>query len=681
MLHPSTKKLIDRLAAMTAQKKIDWIEKDNGDVLYATEGYVVRLTPEPPRVLLSTESGKSLEDASSTVLTATAREDGGTYGDLVTTLARDACRDARGTEDAINTLLAGLSDTPAETADETPEAVTEEPEVDHEDEAVADAALSGEAVIEDPVDETTALSAAVPDPAESDVESTWSSQETTSHDARGDWADDEPDEDLVDASVPEAAIVNEAEIDEDVSAASSEADVTNAETDELESEDDTDSEHFVGGAVARLADEVNADPADPSETDTVSEAETLNESPDEPEEGLGADDTAIMEQADDTDEAPETDDETPLTPSYSIQPDDAPILGDEPDETAPEAAAPVEPAGIDGESSSQDDEMELEGTGWNEPVEDTDLAADPDDSFDHAPASEDVSATAPAVDDSETTEPAEVEVETATAATTEQSPAASNVHYIPFGAGGIEAEGADVSEQELAETPHDTDEETESSLATAATMMSAPAAADAEDDTSSAEEGPETGDVFGGDTDPSTMQAAPLSGTSDEAPLPDDPVSAPQADSETEAPAEQASPGPISLSGMAAGHGFGRTATGFQPTAPSPSPVRREDEHVSRAPVFIDATDDYTDEISTAAESANVPELTDLDTSQDFVEASVSDEDLDAVAPQEATVSPQKPEAESALSLVDSGPSDQQVDETEEEPRTARPKTRFNPWT
>ena len=78
MLHPSTQKLIDRLAIMTAQNKIDWIEKDNGDVLYATEGYIVRLTPEPPRVLLTTENGKALEDVTATQLNAAAHGEGGT---------------------------------------------------------------------------------------------------------------------------------------------------------------------------------------------------------------------------------------------------------------------------------------------------------------------------------------------------------------------------------------------------------------------------------------------------------------------------------------------------------------------------------------------------------------------------------------------------------------------------
>ena len=207
MLHPSTKKLIDRLATMTAQKKIDWIEKDNGDVLYATEGYVVRLTPEPPRVLLSTESGKSLEDATSTVLNATMHGDGGTYGDLVARLARDACRDARGTEDAINTLLAGLSDAPA---DAVP--------ADSDEAAGATAEASEEAVpvgpdaVEDPVDDTTALSPVgpdavdAPDAGETEPESV---EATDAEPAPAEAAetDETPAPDLaLDASVPDAVI-------------------------------------------------------------------------------------------------------------------------------------------------------------------------------------------------------------------------------------------------------------------------------------------------------------------------------------------------------------------------------------------------------------------------------------------------------------------------------------------
>ncbi|WP_300376396.1 hypothetical protein [Henriciella sp.] len=120
MLHPSTQKLIDRLATMSAQNKIEWTENENGDVIFATEGYIVRVSEEPPQMVLGTEGGKVLEDATPDMLRATPQKDGGSnYADLVSTLIRNARRTARGTEEAISTLLAGLADAPAPTPPKT----------------------------------------------------------------------------------------------------------------------------------------------------------------------------------------------------------------------------------------------------------------------------------------------------------------------------------------------------------------------------------------------------------------------------------------------------------------------------------------------------------------------------------------------------------------------------------
>lgn len=109
MLHPSTQKLIDRLAEMTAQKKIDWAEADEtGGVVYATEGYAVILTANPPHVSLTTENGRLLEEAGETALSDTPHEGQGTYAELVRSVTEEAARVARGTEAAIDALLAGI---------------------------------------------------------------------------------------------------------------------------------------------------------------------------------------------------------------------------------------------------------------------------------------------------------------------------------------------------------------------------------------------------------------------------------------------------------------------------------------------------------------------------------------------------------------------------------------------
>ncbi|WP_300395661.1 hypothetical protein [Henriciella sp.] len=751
MLHPSTQKLIDRLAAMTAQKKIDWIEKDNGDVLYATEGYVVRLTPEPARVLLSTDNGKALEDATSTVLNATAHPDGGTYGDLVAVIARDACREARGTEAAINTLLAGLSEP------ETEASPAEETETVEESSSAEEAAASedtleeadipvGPDAVEDPGDDTTALTAATPDPADETVDNPWStpsSDEAAASAAVEETLEgpDTPDDDLVDASVPEAALVEEiSDADEDASAASSEADaeeITSNASDTDETEEDNDSEAFVGGAVARLADEVNAHPADPSEPEAISEPE-LSETPEEPAEGLGADDAAgtveaeaedVAQAAEDTDEGADESDDTYFeeaesfspTPSYSVAPDDAPVLDDEPDAIAPEAAAPV--PGDEADDFGAADDLEDEAGLTDEPeavsaevsaeavVEETAEAATDHETVTSEPQEDEVASVAPVWDaapgdvssetesdeadhDSVETWPAATETPVVADSTAEAddtpepvSAADTNVHYIPFGAGGLQAEGAEVSAEEVNETPEN-DSETDSGLATAATMMAMPedvarTETDASDEQAESDDALEEsalstetsfdGDEWSPENEAPAETEAETSDTSE-------PLSAPFEREATTAP-EPSPPGAISLSGLGAGLGFGQTASGFQPTAPKPAGTPEPRETVSRAPVYIDATDDYSGETGVAAESNAIPDITDLDRAEDYVEASVSDADLDAVSPRETqTVEPPQ-EPDRSLSLVESEGNNDQRSDAEEAPRPTRPKTRFNPWT
>lgn len=158
MLHPSTKKLIDRLAEMTALKQIDWAETENGGVVYATEGYSVHLTDSPPQVVLATEKGKLLEEASEGLLKDTPHEEHGNYGDLIVAVVKEASRIAKGTEAAIDALLAGLSgQSPNKRKSDTPPTTADvETAVDDEDE--------GEPTL--PVDESIPPSALIEDEPE-----------------------------------------------------------------------------------------------------------------------------------------------------------------------------------------------------------------------------------------------------------------------------------------------------------------------------------------------------------------------------------------------------------------------------------------------------------------------------------------------------------------------------------
>ena len=109
MLHPSTKKLIDRLCEMTLQRKIDWTNGDQDDTLaYDTEGYRVLLEGNPASLVLCDALGNELDRADQNSLSATQHADGGTYEALMETMRGEAVRVARGAEDAIASVLGGL---------------------------------------------------------------------------------------------------------------------------------------------------------------------------------------------------------------------------------------------------------------------------------------------------------------------------------------------------------------------------------------------------------------------------------------------------------------------------------------------------------------------------------------------------------------------------------------------
>lgn len=632
MLHPSTQKLIDRLAAMTAQKKIDWIEKDNGEVIYATEGYIVRLTPEPPRVLLTTENGKSLEDATTSLLTSAMHADGGTYGDLVASIARSACREARGTEEAISTLLAGLSDDdaaveaePEAEADAEPEEIAaDEQEEPSPDELVVAAAGPTEDLIEDAGDETSVLDMDEPETAEaqpSDAEGTPANPWSRS-------------EEFADVSVPEAALI----------------------ADEEAMDDDQDDED-VSGAVARLADEVNgveaakaeASEAQASEPESSGEIHGIDDFPELPDDieaqshEFSDTETADTEPAGfDAAEEDETADEadTPLS-SFSVMPDEGQTfdLENDPEEVDTLAVSDL----------AEEETIDLEETEGVDAV--MTEAAEPVSEAEEIGYLETVTEADAPADDTNTWNPV----------TPESASSDDNVvRYVPFGA-GYAAQTADVPPEVSDAEPEPVDED---SFAPAmdATPVTDQGMSDLEVEEISEED--ETllstpqEDVHAATDEAEAEQTAPeietvTSTGSTLAPVPQ-PVTS------------------LSLSGFSAGLGFGATQSGFTPTPPRPADTAAT-ESVSRASVVIDATDDFPNDYSGAAE-ADLPSVEDLnlpvDASEDdsLLDAPAPSSDIEAVAPEPASP-PAVPETEAS----------EVVEEVEEFP--ARPKTRFNPWT
>lgn len=116
MLHPSTKRLIDKLSEMTRKQRVAWTEGENGTVVHDTEGYRVVLTPEPHAVLLTDGRGREIETCLPEEFADDVDAQGRPYPALVGELYREAHRHARGAEKAIRALLAGLDASEEETS-------------------------------------------------------------------------------------------------------------------------------------------------------------------------------------------------------------------------------------------------------------------------------------------------------------------------------------------------------------------------------------------------------------------------------------------------------------------------------------------------------------------------------------------------------------------------------------
>ncbi|MFN7163565.1 MAG: hypothetical protein ACK4P2_01990 [Hyphomonas sp.] len=114
MLHPSTKRLIDKLSEMTRKQRVTWTEGENAAVVHDTEGYRVVITPDPHSVLLTDALGREIETCTPEEFTDEVDSHGRPYAKFVAELYREAARHARGTEKAIRTLLAGLDSADAE---------------------------------------------------------------------------------------------------------------------------------------------------------------------------------------------------------------------------------------------------------------------------------------------------------------------------------------------------------------------------------------------------------------------------------------------------------------------------------------------------------------------------------------------------------------------------------------
>ncbi|HBH90352.1 MAG TPA: hypothetical protein DDY27_10690, partial [Hyphomonadaceae bacterium] len=108
MLHPSTKRLIDKLIEMTEASKITWLEGEDGTCIYDTEGYRVTIGQAPSRVVLLDAGGRVLETVSESILANTTDSNGMQYTLRVDNLVSTARRQITGATDVIDRIVSAL---------------------------------------------------------------------------------------------------------------------------------------------------------------------------------------------------------------------------------------------------------------------------------------------------------------------------------------------------------------------------------------------------------------------------------------------------------------------------------------------------------------------------------------------------------------------------------------------
>lgn len=142
-IHPSTKKLIDRLYDKTLERKITWKQGEDGAVNYDLEHYRVSLVGNPTEVLLLSRDGVEIDKADHQELTNTLLDDGTTYAEYVKQLHKEAHRIARGAETAIDDVLASLD----LDGDGIPDIEQQSPEVERPSTEPSVAPVAGAAVV------------------------------------------------------------------------------------------------------------------------------------------------------------------------------------------------------------------------------------------------------------------------------------------------------------------------------------------------------------------------------------------------------------------------------------------------------------------------------------------------------------------------------------------------------
>lgn len=721
MLHPSTKRLIDKLSEMTRRQKVAWQEAEGGEVTHDTEGYRVTLTPDPCHVILTDALGREIEHCGPDEFANAVDADGRPYAQFVSELYREARRHARGAEKAINALLAGLDE-----ADAPPPPAADETEVTGAAEEEADAGDQDlDVIIEDPGDDS--------DPLGPDMYPEFEGQSDMTHAVRtlADQVNGEPKVDFVeeDAETPAG---DEDEMDE-------------APEPELQAMPASDEPAEEAEAEAPVPRSEPFPAADSPEEDTVSEGD------DAPEEILAGAGEPEGDDRPDMDDLPDATEETdiqgysipagetgePPEDEDSVPPLDDPAGGYTPthmDPDADEPETPDEAAAGEAEDSAAPMAFTMEAGGEEDAPA---PAAEPGPDLPYAPAFASEAPDAPAY--------VQAEPVGSFLAATAAEPASEPEDLPEAGADSFEPAGDDLAVADRFETPAET-VTAEEPAPGPATFGEAVAPEDTVDvpEESVAESQPE--DAPAGETRPAAPQSATFmnsgyfgGGFSGGAfnpyrkpgdPSPEEPESAapetessaapdsyldqpaftvgepqgespephpeaefvaeavlePESEDETHADSETAPepdpdpeptlaaepPRAFSLSGISSGHGPGAEAP-----APEPEPEEAaKDTHTYEADHFprpvIDDTDDATGwETPSASEESGYSEPSGAPAGAE--ESSVTPEPAPEMAADPV------PEDEFEPEPVTAG-AEAREEEAEAEQAPPRPAKRFNPW-
>ncbi len=612
MLHPSTQKLIDRLAEMTELGKLDWTEGENGSLVYSTEGYSVCLPDGAKEVVIQSKDGKELERAAADTLASTMTDQGVSYAQIVADMGKEANRYARGTETAISSLLAGMEE-PQDTLEEDVAALADDGPEDPGDES---AALASEGIANheltpapeaepEPAPETESIVDA--DEAEAEIAAPVSTTEESSF-GSAESADSETEEPTeAETAAEDTAPVAESAADSDEGA----AEIGASEP----AEDEIDTESDVTEAVARLADEVNNRPdAAPNEAEDSAESEeALSEAA--PTEASPADETPsdadIVEAAPAEDEAPSTIGLAAATAMGVVA--SAAGLGQEESDEQETVDAAAEPETTDAAAAETAETVQEDA-----PVEETISASPASEPYvpfglvagSEAPASalatEMIDEAAPAetpVTTFDAQEPQTEQVDSADAPEAEFEETVAPDSSLAFGEEAAE-QPVEAAFETTVEDVADAPEATDFVMSEEIVAESAPATEDtsAEDTVDLAST--ETDPVVESMADAASTEAPPFEETSSEAgeteggavdSEPDEPEPVLAAPEATEAPsAAPEAPRTYSLSGIGAGFGLGALSAKTEASGiPGPSSIPQSEPEK----IIIDATEDVLPEI------------------------------------------------------------------------------------